>query len=78
MTAREELHAYVEQIPEADAALWLQAIRSNDVVLLRALLAPLDDEPESDEERAAVAEAKAEYARGETMSTDELRRQLGL
>ena len=27
--------------------------------------APLDDEPESDEERAAVAEARAEVERGE-------------
>jgi hypothetical protein len=41
--------------------------------------APLDDEPETPEEAAAVAEARAELARGgKTMTTDELLRSLGL
>jgi hypothetical protein len=78
MTAREELRSYVEQIPESDVALWVQAIKDRDVVLLRALLAPIDDEPETDDERAAVAEGRAACERGDTLTTEELRRRLGI
>jgi hypothetical protein len=47
--------------------------------LARALAdAPLDDEPYTDEERAADAEALADVAAGRGVSTDELRRRLGL
>jgi hypothetical protein len=59
MTAREDIRSYVEQIPESDVALWVQAIKDRDVVLLRALLPPIDDEPETDDGRAAVSEGKA-------------------
>ena len=37
--------------------------------------APLDDGPETEEERAAVAEAKAELARGEGISAVEIYRE---
>jgi hypothetical protein len=41
--------------------------------------APIDDEPETEQERAAVQEARDSIARGETgISHDELRRELGL
>ncbi|MBX6352053.1 MAG: hypothetical protein IRZ10_01860 [Thermoflavifilum sp.] len=40
--------------------------------------APLDDEPETDEERKAVEEGKADIRAGRTLSTDELRQELGL
>lgn len=47
--------------------------------LLRTLLnAPIDDEPETEEERAAVAEALAELERGEIVTDEELRRELGI
>jgi tetratricopeptide (TPR) repeat protein len=40
--------------------------------------APVDDEPETPEEAAAVAEARAEVARGETLTNAELLRSLDL
>ena len=40
--------------------------------------APFDDEPETPEEAAKVADALAAVARGETMTTEELLRSLGL
>ena len=40
--------------------------------------APLDDEPETAEERAAVEEAREAERRGEVISDEELRRRLGL
>ena len=47
--------------------------------MLRTLLeAPLDDEPETEEERQAVHEAREEVARGEVQTLEEVRRELGL
>jgi hypothetical protein len=42
------------------------------------LEAPLDDEPETDEERHTVQEAREELARGEVRPLEEVRRELGL
>jgi hypothetical protein len=39
---------------------------------------PEDDEPETEEEAAAVATAWEEHRRGEHLTTEELRRKLGL
>ncbi|MBI4705007.1 MAG: hypothetical protein HY744_28205 [Deltaproteobacteria bacterium] len=50
-----------------------------DNPVLRSLReAPLDDEPETDEERAAVEEAKREYREGKGISTEQLVKELGL
>ena len=78
MTAREELQAYVEQISEPEATMWLEAIRTANVALIRALLAPTDDEAETAEEHEDVAQAWEEYRRGDGIPHAELRRQLGL
>ena len=40
--------------------------------------APLDDEPETEEERVAVAEARAELARGEGIPAAEIYREFGV
>ncbi|HVW29384.1 MAG TPA: hypothetical protein VHC69_28655 [Polyangiaceae bacterium] len=40
--------------------------------------APLDDEPTTDEDRAALAEGRAARVRGDVVTTEELRRQLKL
>lgn len=40
--------------------------------------APLDDEPVTEEEERAVAVARQALARGETLTSSELRRELGL
>jgi predicted transcriptional regulator len=40
--------------------------------------APIDDEEETDEERAAVAEGRADIEAGKFVTLEELRRELGL
>lgn len=55
MTIRDELYLMVQHIPDADVPAAAQALRPFlDPVELSLLLAPLDDEPETEEERAAV------------------------
>ena len=77
MTVKEQLRTMVETLSEDDAALLLRALQG-DRLAWTLLTAPIDDEPETDEERAAVEEAKAELARGEVVSHKELRHELGL
>jgi len=77
MTVKDELHELVDQLDEEDAREALA--RLQDFRLPRVLReAPIDEEPETDEERAAVAEARAALAGGDIVSDAELRQQLGL
>jgi hypothetical protein len=77
-----DLHHLVDELPEralADAQRLLEALKARGGVdpVLRALLtAPLDDEPETAEERAAVEEGKADLAAGRVVSHEEARRRL--
>ncbi len=78
---REELHAIVDALPDADLAearRLLTALTASDPALRAARLAPLDDEPLTDEDRAAILEAEAGYRRGEWVTNEEMRRELGL
>ena len=45
---------------------------------IRDLTIPDDDEPYTDEDLAAVAETRAELARGETIPHDQAMRSIGL
>lgn len=70
----ETLHRLVDLLPREQ---WDEAMdRLRDLLddpVLRALAeAPLDDEPETEEERAAVAEAKAGIVRGEGVPHEDL------
>ena len=79
MTTREALYRLVDSIPSAqldDARKLLEPLA--DPLLTTLANAPYDDEPETDDERAAVAEAREGYRRGEWVSSDEVRRELGL
>ncbi len=80
MATRTHVHRLVGQIAEDDlpaAARYLKYLRDTGDPFLRALLnAPIDDEPETPEEAAAVAEAKAEIARGEFDYLEDIRDQL--
>ncbi len=81
MAVKDRLHALVDQLPETRldrAQQLLEALLTDDPVGISLALAPIDDEPETEEERALVEEARAELARGEYLTTDELRRSLGL
>lgn len=66
MTVKERLHNAVETMTdeEASAALRTLADASGDPVVWMLDHAPLDDEPETEEERRAVAEAHADRERG--------------
>jgi hypothetical protein len=66
MTAKEQLHNLVEELSEEEAATTLIVVeRGREDPMLQALAsAPIDDEPETDEEREAVAEARADRDRG--------------
>jgi hypothetical protein len=76
MPTRDTLHQLIDELPESDLATaerFLQYLRATADPVLRALLeAPLDDEPETDDERCAVHEAP-----GEVRTLEEMRRDLG-
>ena len=84
MIAREELHELIDRMPDSELPgvrrqlLERLAEATNDPVLRAFLSAPLDDEPETEEERQAVAEAKEDLAAGRVISDEDLRRELGL
>ncbi len=71
MTSRAALHHLVDDLPEAmwsEAERYLRGLTTTDPVLRALLLAPLDDEPLSPEEEAAIAEGEADLARGDVIS----------
>jgi hypothetical protein len=78
MTSKEALHETVEALSESDAKLLLRAIERHDPVLFALVTAPEDDEPLTDEEREALAEADAETAERGTIAHEDLLRDLGL
>ncbi len=81
-STREKLRQLIDQLPDSElhaAERYLVFLVAEADPLLRMLLdAPIDDEPETEEERAAVAEALAELERGEVVTDQELRRELGI
>ena len=83
MATKESLHRLVDDLPdsEVDAAeryLKYFVVARQDPFLRALANAPLDDEPETDGERAAVAEARLAPARGEVVSDEGVRPELGL
>jgi predicted transcriptional regulator len=78
MKDRETLHTLVDDLPEAElsaARRFLEYLR-RQADPLRSILdaAPLDDEPVTDEDLAAIREGLAEKARGEVVSHEEVKR----
>lgn len=79
MTAKEKLRQAVEELSEAEAAEALEVlVRRRERTSLDELLdnASIDDEPEAEEERRAVAEGYDDLRRGNTVSLDEIRSEL--
>jgi hypothetical protein len=80
MTAKEKLRQAIEELSEAEAqdALGFIVRRRGERDALGELLAnaPVDDEPTTPEEEEGVREAKAQIARGEMCSADEIKREI--
>jgi len=78
MTAKEKLRQAVEELSEAEAAVALEILvrrgedAGRDAVTEFLDNAPIDDEPETEEERLAVAEGYEALRRRETVSLDEI------
>ena len=82
MSTRDTLHRLLDELPESELAAaerFLHYLRTTADPILRALLeAQPDDEPETDDERRAMQEARKELARGEVRTLEDVRRELGL
>lgn len=79
MTAKEQLRNRIDHLSEDEAreALGLLEARlGHDPVRSFFHDAPLDDEPVTADEDAAVAEARDELERGQTVSLEQARREL--
>ena len=73
MVTIERLHSLVDALPERErdtAARVLEALAglTPDEPFYSAMTAPLDDEPETEAERAAVAEGEADLVAGRVVS----------
>ena len=53
-------------------------LKKTDPMLYTLITAPEDDEPETEEDRAAVEEAYAAISRGDVICHEDLMRELGL
>jgi hypothetical protein len=74
---RQELHALVDHIPAGDLPAARKILRAlADPVWQSILTAPLDDEPETERERAEVEAARSE--KGSGTSHEEVLRDFGL
>ena len=72
MTVKERLHQAVESMSDKDAVALLHTLRQDFAQYLEGL--PLDDEGESEEERLALLNARAEVAAGHVVAWKDVRR----
>lgn len=78
MDARQQLRERIETLSEHEAERTLRLIDGlRDPLAALLNTAPIDDEPVTAEEEAAVAEAEADIAAGRTVSLDEITREFG-
>jgi hypothetical protein len=80
VTAKQRLRNLVDELSEQEAATALVIVerRRADAMLQALAAAPADDEGSTPAEDEASREALAAYQRGEAISPDELKRDLGL
>ena len=80
MEKRQALHTLVDELPEPElpaAKRFLEYLRQAADPLQAALdSAPVDDEPLTEDDRAAIREGFGDQARGETVSHEEVKRLL--
>ena len=77
---KDDLHHLIDDLPDTEvhaAARYIQFLQNSRDPLMQALLdAPLDDEPETDEELKGANEAWQEYLDGEARPWSEVRGEL--
>jgi len=76
---RQTLHGLVDALPDTmleAAAHYLSALGTDDPLLQAILLAPEADDPDTEGERHATAEAQRDAAAGRVVSHAEARRRL--
>lgn len=81
MTTKERLHKLVDQLSDAEAerALALVENEREDPLIAAFRDAPLDDEPWTEEDEAAIAEVEADRAAGiPDIPLEEIKRKYGL
>jgi hypothetical protein len=83
MRARDNLHRLIEDLPDSEiprAERVLQALKETAQEVGANWLEHVreDDEPETADEMEAVAEAWREHREGKSLTTEELKRHLGL
>ncbi len=82
MSTRKALHQLVDELPDQDlptATRVLEALRATSDPFVRALdSAPFDDEPDDDDFDGGLTEARRDAEAGRGITTDALRRKLGL
>jgi hypothetical protein len=80
MATKEQLHHLIDLLPEeaVDTAAHVLEALGRPTALYTRETAPLDDEPETEAERAAVAEARADIAAGRVSPAADVFRRLGL
>ena len=77
MSPREELHRLVDHIPEVDIPTTQRLLRALvDPVELALMNAPVDDEPDTEEDRSSAEQARREPGPGTTHA--EVLREFGL
>lgn len=70
ISVKDDLHRLIDELDEDQAARLLQVV--GDPLARSLMLAPLDDEPLTDEDKAAVAEGESAYRRGDWTADEEL------
>jgi hypothetical protein len=70
VSAKADLHRLIDDLDEEQAARLLQIV--SDPLERSLMLAPIDDEPLTEEEKAAIAEGEVAYRRGDWVSDDDL------
>ncbi len=81
-TMRQELREIVEELPVEDllgVRSYLRYLMATKDPLVKSLLeAPLDDEPLTPEDEAAIEEGLRALEKGDVVSDEEMKRRLGL
>ena len=79
VTAKEKLLERVTRLSEGEAEETLRLLEDREDPVVAAFReAPEDDEPWTEEDEAAVAEADADFAAGRTVSHEEIKREFGI